>query len=232
MDDTKLNKEAYEYSDAVSHNWWEDAMKRFNSLTDEEKEKYNQFIGFNDFSDFLLNLVAEGYKKGYNKCIQDNNQTIDTEDKTENNGYLIEMKPIEDGKWKMNIGNKLEVTNVDGEFYVSYKKPNYPKTFWEAKTILCDEGVWVETIDAEKEKLGKLYDLIICRNVYWKLANNWKPDYTVSTAFKYCIGNLGGIITKSKEVMSNHILSFPTEEMRDEFLKNFKELIEECKIFL
>ena len=30
----------------------------------------------------------------------------------------------------------------------------------------------------------------------------------------------------------NHILSFPTEEMRDAFYENFKDLIELCKEFL
>jgi hypothetical protein len=34
------------------------------------------------------------------------------------------------------------------------------------------------------------------------------------------------------DIQGNVVLSFPTEEMRDIFYENFKELIEECKELL
>ena len=37
---------------------------------------------------------------------------------------------------------------------------------------------------------------------------------------------------KTVKVVWNSILSFPTEEMRDEFYNNFKDLIEQCKELL
>lgn len=33
-------------------------MDKWNTLADEDKNKYNQFIGFNDFSDTLMNITA------------------------------------------------------------------------------------------------------------------------------------------------------------------------------
>ena len=33
-------------------------MDKWNTLSEEEQKKYNQFIGFNDFSDYLMNIMA------------------------------------------------------------------------------------------------------------------------------------------------------------------------------
>ena len=49
--------EAKEFADKVSHEWWQMAMNEWNTLTEDEKKKYNQYIGFNDFSDHLMNIL-------------------------------------------------------------------------------------------------------------------------------------------------------------------------------
>lgn len=49
--------EVMEFADKVSHEWWQVTMDRWNTLTEDEKKKYNQYIGFNDFSDYLMNIL-------------------------------------------------------------------------------------------------------------------------------------------------------------------------------
>jgi hypothetical protein len=51
------NEEAKEFANKVSHEWWQIAMDKWNTLTEDEKKKYNQYIGFNDFSDHLMNIL-------------------------------------------------------------------------------------------------------------------------------------------------------------------------------
>ena len=72
--------------------------------------------------------------------------------------------------------------------------------------------------------------LLICRDTYWKLAGNWKPDWKDTSKPKYVIlSQEGDIILRSEVFIRTCILAFPTIEMRDEFYNNFKELIETCK---
>lgn len=49
--------EAKEFTSKISHEWWQVTMDKWNTLTEDEKKKYNQFIGFNDFSDHLMNIL-------------------------------------------------------------------------------------------------------------------------------------------------------------------------------
>lgn len=66
------------------------------------------------------------------------------------------------------------------------------------------------------------------------LGKPWEPDFTNFEEDRY------GLYTCANKIVLdsygggdvNVILTFPTEEMRDAFYENFKELIEECKEFL
>ena len=80
--------------------------------------------------------------------------------------------------------------------------------------------------------------LIICRDAYWKIAGeemrwgkSWEPDWNNLKRY-YAIRVLDGEIAYGFGYYSNRILAFPTEEMRDAFYENFKDLIEECKELL
>lgn len=73
-----------------------------------------------------------------------------------------------------------------------------------------------------------LCQLLICRDVY---RQGWKPDYR-DGCIKYCIIVERGEIVKSRTFVINNILSFKSPEVRDEFLKNFRDLIEEAKELL
>ena len=76
-----------------------------------------------------------------------------------------------------------------------------------------------------------------CRDAYWKLYGEemglgkpWEPNLIHGLA--YTIQNNRNEIGKSYSAYGNKVLMFPTEEMRDAFYENVKELIEKCKNLL
>jgi hypothetical protein len=86
--------------------------------------------------------------------------------------------------------------------------------------------------------MNNLLKLKICRDAYWKIAGKemglgkfWKPDWTSGKPV-YCISVSVNAIGTGKWYTDNKILAFPTEEMRDAFYDNFKDLIESCKELL
>lgn len=116
------------------------------------------------------------------------------------------------------------------------KKPKYPKTFKECRAILnYMEG----NMTGYKASLfASLQDLLICRDAYWKIAGeemgldkSWEPDWNDESQ-KYCIRMDRNKIVNCSSSFNNRILAFPTEEMRDIFYENFKDLIESCKELL
>ena len=64
------------------------------------------------------------------------------------------------------------------------------------------------------------------------LGKPWKPDWCNEDKLKYCIECSYGTIDKTVKFVWSRILSFPTEEKRDTFYENFKDLIEQCKELL
>lgn len=73
--------------------------------------------------------------------------------------------------------------------------------------------------------------LIICRNAYWAIADNWKPNYK-NKEKKHCIvmrGNNVGVAT-TIEISRNFI--FPTPEMAQKFHDSFKPKLDFCKDML
>ena len=73
--------------------------------------------------------------------------------------------------------------------------------------------------------LGKLIQL----HKAW--VKGWKPDWQKDN-FKFVIEGHADAIAISNSVYVHRLLAFPTEELRDEFLDTFKDLIEEAKPFI
>ena len=117
-------------------------------------------------------------------------------------------------------------------------KPKYPTTYEECCEVLkCDPWFEMNTCYHGPE-LCALYKLLMCRDAYWKIAGeeiglgkSWEPDWS-TYVHKFCIGTDKGKIRKECVTTGNRILAFPTEEMRDVFYENFKDLIESCKELL
>ena len=113
-------------------------------------------------------------------------------------------------------------------------KKEYPKTYEECVRVLEGEN------RMSLEQMNTFRKLIDARNAYWKiygvengLGKPWEPDYTNTGEKKFSIWvDFGEIKLEGPFTTTQMVLSFPTEEMRDTFYKNFKELIEECKELL
>ena len=125
-------------------------------------------------------------------------------------------------------------TISNGKIILKPIKPKYPITYEECCQYLgCDDKIKMELI-------GQFIRLINARNAYWKIAGEqmgldkpWEPDWCDENKLKYCIGwSYGTVDHKNTTCNKGCIFAFPTEEMRDAFYENFKELIEQCKELL
>lgn len=91
-------------------------------------------------------------------------------------------------------------------------------------------GIVYNHVNDIPKGLGKpmlaLMQLLVCREVY---RQGWKPNWKDDNEIKYCIERVENCITKETYTLMATVLSFQSEEIRDEFLENFRDLIEEAK---
>ena len=135
------------------------------------------------------------------------------------------------------------------EYVNNIRYPQYPKTYWECCEVLGSDPSKIIVLSNRKDiiheenkhcyEVYNLYQLLICRDAYWKIAGEqmgldkpWEPDWNHINRKFYCIYNSKNNIVKNVIYSENKILAFPTKEMRDDFYENFKELIENCKELL
>ena len=157
---------------------------------------------------------------------------------------LPEIKLPDGYIFKDENGNIIDTSKI----VLEKKKEKYPKTYEECCKILgvdpynfltitnCYEGE-VETTDYERgllNNLTSLWYLRICRDAYWKIADDWKEKRKEESRRYVIDSTLSGKVEKCTMIdcTTNDLLDFPTEEMRDAFYENFKELIERCKELL
>ena len=136
------------------------------------------------------------------------------------------------------------------DLYDELHKSQYPKTYAECcyvtsfentELVFKDDYRDINPPKEQWERLGLMNQfnkLLICRDAYWKIAGEelglgkpWKPVWDESEDL-YTIHTFNGEIRLSGTAHRNAILVFPTEEMRDAFFDNFKDLIEKCKELL
>ena len=155
---------------------------------------------------------------------------------------------------ELNFDCEYELIERDGKHILIKKKPKYPKTYEECCKVLSIpsyyklkystyEHNYHEYTTSKKlcllqDNLNRLGKLLICRDAYWKIAGvqmglgkPWEPDWNWRE-YKFCIGTIYDEIEKFHVGNQNCMLAFPTEEMRDVFYDNFKNLIEQCKELL
>jgi hypothetical protein len=140
---------------------------------------------------------------------------------------------------ELNLGD-YEIKVRDGRTFAVLKKPKYPKTFEECLNMLYCKSVLRTIIGHKAELLFNLEKLLICRDAYWKIVGEqmglgklWEPQFESCKTPHYCIFiNYNGKVRKDCFYGNRCILAFPTEEMRDAFYENFKDLIESCKELL
>jgi hypothetical protein len=150
-----------------------------------------------------------------------------------------EFKEIESEGWT-NVGPTVEEFMTFCECV--NKKSMYPKTYEKCCKITEDVADASLTCFA-CNLLNNFQKLLLCRDAYWEIAGEemglgkpWEPDWDNGLQKKYAIyPNLTDYVLGSKNkiyVGNTRILVFPTEDMRDVFYENFKDLIEECKELL
>ena len=119
-------------------------------------------------------------------------------------------------------------------------KPKYPTTYEECCKILNLTRAYQGTSGYKSKLFRDFQELVICRDAYWKIAGEemglgkrWEPNWNDFSKDTYpTITKCNNRILKSSIYTHDCILAFPTEEMRDAFYENFKELIESCKELL
>ena len=158
----------------------------------------------------------------------------------------------EDGQHDMNewkLPDGFEFRDGDGnliavdKIVLVKKRARYPQSYEECCEIVkvgkehTLEGEIIRINNYKIAILESFQKLLICRDAYWKiygeemgLEGKWEPDW--SDCRKFAIVVEGNEILADVCLRRNRILVFPTEEMRDEFLKVFRNYIEECKEFL
>lgn len=136
-------------------------------------------------------------------------------DKAKEQGLLKEKdnKPCSWEEYMLSLKNKAYRSTADYDYryiengdcpYDAFRTPEELKAFWA---------------------LGRLIQL---RDAWW---GDWKPDWR-NDEKKCCIYSFNSGMRISDTCYSPFILAFPTEEMATDFLKTFRNLIEEAKMFL
>lgn len=77
----------------------------------------------------------------------------------------------------------------------------------------------------------ELQKLIICRNAYWAIADNWKPNYKDKEK-KHCIVMRGNKLGVATTIEISRIFAFPTPEMAQKFYDSFGPRLDFCKDML
>lgn len=153
-------------------------------------------------------------------------------------------------KINLDIPEGYEFFGVDNNKVILIpKQPPYPKSYEECCDVLeldNDErhiNVYMTNIETLENKMFEAFiRLIRCRNAYWRIAGKelglekpWEPDWNDTSQIKHSIWfDNNGICIKSNRISYavQHILTFPTSEIREIFYENFKDLIEKCKELL
>ena len=102
--------------------------------------------------------------------------------------------------------------------------------------VMFDIAESVFPTKEEATAFAALCRLIHLRDAWWgegEWRPNYEPDYVADNSVYNIVYAAGsGIITKDNPCYINRILAFPTPEMATDFLKTFRDLIEQAKMFL
>lgn len=140
---------------------------------------------------------------------------------------------------KLDIPKGYEYIGIDladGKLLLKKKPIEFPKTFEECcETVnTINSGMPCVMATYLGHPIANFAKLIIMRDAYWKIDNNWKPMKSSAKAVKrYVITTMyDEAVQMETSDMHYFVLEFRTKELRDTFYANFKGLIEQCKEFL
>ena len=203
-------------------------------------------IDFGQFANDSINFFK--IKKNENLEETQSNQDIDKAEFIIKH-MILPNKMNDKLEYKIPDGLEFDVV-VDGKIILKPIKSKYPTNYQECCDVLglptqnalkyinkdCNKHDYYNDLQST---LNCFVSLKMCRDAYWKIAGEemgldkpWKPDWKYINRKFYCIYNSKNNIVKNVIYSENKILAFPTEEMRDAFCDNFKDLIEQCKELL
>ena len=110
----------------------------------------------------------------------------------------------------------------DVKIVIKEIKKQLPKTWEEIRPVVPVEGYLTEDFLKAETAMRKLF---VLREVY---RQGWEPNWD-DDENKYIIYFVNNRIDKTCFRGISHFLSFQSPEIRDEFLKNFLDLIETAK---
>lgn len=152
---------------------------------------------------------------------------------------VLQGEDYSEGRCGYKIPEGFEFDKVeDGEVILKPKKKELPKTYRECCKILdlpIKEVTLGYATKEERTLFRNFIKLMRCRKAYWKLADDWNPVWNFHPAegeLKYCICLNGSALISYSTLTARCALMFPTEEMRNTFLENFRDLIRECEELL
>lgn len=157
------------------------------------------------------------------------------------NGDKVSLVTLTSETTEIEIGDNYEIIQENGKYYAVKKKPKYPKTFIEVLNFWHPDRQIEDDYQRcyKKDLIEKFQDLLYARDSYWKIAGEemglgkpWQPDWKDNYQRKWSINFYQGEINFTNTTNVHNVLVFPTEEMRDAFYENFKDLIESVKELL
>ena len=119
--------------------------------------------------------------------------------------------PIQKGECLIDVLSKIKETRYIGSSRDVYENKNYYTSKQEAEAFLA------------------LMQLRQLRKAYVK---DWEPNWENAYESKYCINLVRNKFKIDKYWETSHVLSFPTYELAEQFLTNFKDLLEIAKPLL
>lgn len=140
-----------------------------------------------------------------------------------------EIDKVEDNKIILKESNK-ELPKRWEECIAKIKDLEYIDTTGNIEGVDFNLSTAYDHINDIPVGLGKpmiaLMRLLVCREVY---RQGWKPNWYDCKTKKWTIECVNYNITSMTYMQTSRVLSFQSEEIRDQFLENFKDLIEEAK---
>lgn len=148
----------------------------------------------------------------------------------------MNIKDMDVIKVEIPIGYEYSGVDIDGNLIMTKKKPSYPKNISDCCEIHNLPYVGNDYIAATMLGLpiNNFAKLLIARDAYWKIDNNWKPMKSPAKDEKrYVITRMyDEVVQMGTSDMHYFVLEFRTKELRDAFYENFIDLIHKCKEFL
>ena len=227
----------------ISRIWWDNNASEL-ICTLEEQDIDVSSVDLQPYKEEAMDKASKTVFDANAQCCDISNKIIKKETMEEKGILTIDFTK------DTRIADKVEVILGDYEFvlkdgktYFVKKKPKYPKTYEECCKVLLlkpEKSTYsVCGLEYKRHLIVNFQRLLVCRDAYWKIAGEemglgkpLEPDWSNEAQRKYCIVNTEGNVLKWVQKTTNKILAFPTEEMRDAFYENFKELINETKELL